>query len=167
MSLTASNAFTGEMDIANGTLNISSPYALGATTAGTTVSNSATLWLAGVSVTNEPLTIASTGTSIENASGANIWTGPITLEVPTTLAIDGTSLDLQGQINGAGGFTKTGAGTLRLSGSNGYTGDTTVASGTLELNNSGWAIHYGTLYIGDGLGGPNADVVRYLTDQAI
>jgi autotransporter-associated beta strand protein len=167
MSLSASNSFTGPMIIANGTLSIGNPFALGSTSAGTTVSNSATLWLAGVSVTNEPLTIASTGIGIENASGANTWVGPITLVTQTTLQIDGASLNLQGVLSGSGGFTKTSPGTLRLTSSgNSYAGNTTVNQGVLELNGPN-VIRFGTLTIGDGLGGANADVVRYVAAGGI
>jgi autotransporter-associated beta strand protein len=167
MSLSASNSFTGPMIIANGTLSIGNPFALGTTSAGTSVSNSATLWLAGVSVTNEPLTIASTGIGIENASGANTWVGPITLAAQTTMQIDGASLNLQGVLSGSGGFTKTSPGTLRLtSGGNSYAGNTTVNQGVLELNGLN-VIRFGTLTIGDGLGGANADVVRYVSAGGI
>jgi hypothetical protein len=72
------------------------------------VSNSATLQISGVSVTNEPLTIASTGIGLINASGANAWVSSgITLAAATTFQIDGASLDLQCPISGPGGFTKT------------------------------------------------------------
>ena len=134
--LTASNSFTGPVNIANGTLAVGNPYALGSTNAGTTVSNSATLWIASVSVTNEPLTIASTGIGLENASGANTWVGTnITLAAATTFEIDGASLELQCPIGGSGGFTKTGTGTLTLDGStaNSYAGATTVNGGLLQL----------------------------------
>lgn len=42
-----------------------------------------------------------------------------------------------GAITGTGGLTKTGTGTLTLTGANTYTGDTTIASGTLQLGNGG------------------------------
>ncbi len=44
-----------------------------------------------------------------------------------------TTSTYSGVISGAGGITKAGAGTLTLSGTNSYTGTTTVSSGTLAL----------------------------------
>ncbi|MDO4584520.1 MAG: autotransporter-associated beta strand repeat-containing protein [Planctomycetia bacterium] len=48
----------------------------------------------------------------------------------------GQTITLSGALSGNGGVTKTGAGTLVLSGENTYTGKTTVEMGTLELNGS-------------------------------
>jgi autotransporter-associated beta strand protein len=171
LSLSGANSFSGAMNIAAGTLGISHPLALGLTNGPTTVSNSATLQIS-ASVTNEALTIASSGIGVINASGANIWVAPpavpINLAAATTMEIDGVSLDFRGQITGSGGFTKTGAGTLRLSGpgNNSYLGDTTVTTGILELNAAN-VIRFGTLTIGDGLGGASADVVRYVSGFGI
>lgn len=48
-----------------------------------------------------------------------------------------TTLTAAGNISGGFGLTKQGPGTLILSGSNTYTGGTTVAFGTLQLNSAG------------------------------
>ena len=60
------------------------------------------------------------------------------MAAPTTIEVDGTSLELNAQIVGPGGFTKTGAGPLTISGftENSYTGATMVNSGVLQLNKS-------------------------------
>lgn len=45
-----------------------------------------------------------------------------------------TELNWQGAISGAGGLTKTGAGTLVLDSANSYAGVTTLAAGTVQIN---------------------------------
>ena len=52
-------------------------------------------------------------------------------------------------INGGGSLTKQGSGPLTLAGANGYTGGTTLAAGTLNIN-TGTAIGSGALTIGGG-----------------
>ena len=47
------------------------------------------------------------------------------------------ALSYSGNINGAGNLTKTGGGTLTLSGSVDHTGQTTIGAGTLEIANAG------------------------------
>ena len=55
----------------------------------------------------------------------------------TTFSVDaGKSITIGSVIDGVGALTKTGAGTLKLSNVNTYTGATTVSSGTLELTKS-------------------------------
>ncbi|MEN6458014.1 MAG: lectin like domain-containing protein [Thermoguttaceae bacterium] len=60
-----------------------------------------------------------------------------------TLTCDGQSSDTTnqwaGEIGGSGGVTKTGSGVLSLSGSNTYTGTTTVIGGTLTLVGAAYA----------------------------
>ena len=138
LSLDSANIFSGQMNVLGGTLGVSDPFALGTTNSMTTVSNTAALQIYN-SVTNESLIIASTGLGIINASGANVWAGTnLTLSAATTFEIDGTSLDVQAPITGTGGYTKTGAGTLRMVGNatNSYGGTTTVNVGLLELSRS-------------------------------
>ncbi|MCX6376442.1 MAG: autotransporter-associated beta strand repeat-containing protein, partial [Armatimonadetes bacterium] len=88
----------------------------------------------------------------------------------TFWGLHGFNTTISGAISGNGGLTKTENGTLRLSGAtaNNYTGTTTVNQGTLELAKTvlDGAIK-GPLVIGDGVGGPNADVVRIMVNNQI
>lgn len=54
----------------------------------------------------------------------------------TISTITGSSLNISSPITGAFGLTKSGDGTLTLSSSNGYTGNTTVSAGTLNIQNA-------------------------------
>jgi autotransporter-associated beta strand protein len=166
--LLGSNSFTGPLTVANIRLSAETPWALGATNGGTTVKTNATLWMFQTGITNEALTLEGGATWV----GQNncTWAGPVTLLNGTaTLNVypEANTLDVIGYIVGAGGCTKTGAGKLRYSGAvdNLYSGPTEVREGTLELNKSSfwWAIGGGSLTIGDGSGGANADVVRYVS----
>jgi autotransporter-associated beta strand protein len=63
---------------------------------------------------------------------------PITLAADTTVSGSGTAaLRLSGPLNGAGALIKTNSGTLVLTGSNTHAGDTTIASGTLQIGADG------------------------------
>jgi len=120
----------------------------------------------GYAIWGNSFTIGSGGIQATNTAGANTINNAITLgasPVPVNVG-SGVSLTLAGALGGTGGLTKSGTGTLTLSGSgnNTYTGATTVNAGLLQLGKtSGWAIGYGSLMIGDGIGGSQADVVRY------
>lgn len=74
-------------------------------------------------------------------------------------------LSLRGEISGTKKLTLEGSGVTLLegSGSNTYTGDTTVNGGELRLDKSGNAI-VGSLVIGDGTG---TDIVRLMDDNQI
>ncbi|MBL0923977.1 MAG: autotransporter-associated beta strand repeat-containing protein, partial [Sphingomonadaceae bacterium] len=52
------------------------------------------------------------------------------------IATDSTTV-VSGRVSGSGGFNKTGTGTLILSGTNSYSGLTTISSGTLQIGNGG------------------------------
>ncbi|MEI6713748.1 MAG: autotransporter-associated beta strand repeat-containing protein, partial [Verrucomicrobiota bacterium] len=113
---------------------------------GATVVNAGSL-SAGVSVrafgNNSAVTLANTAgvllniTGFDNTigslagggvTGGNVELGSATL----TLGADGTSTTYSGVLSGAGGVTKTGAGTQIFAGANIYTGLTTVNVGTLK-----------------------------------
>ena len=74
---------------------------------------------------------ASTTTFLQGHTAANVLSGGA--------VIDTNSFDItiaQALLNGGGGLTKSGNGTLTLSGTNSYTGATTVSAGTLLVSGS-------------------------------
>lgn len=168
IQLLGSNSFTGPLTVANVRLAAETPWALGATNGATTVRNNGTLWVYSTGITNEALTLD--GGAMWVAQNDCTWAGPVTLNGYTTIMVHPTNkvLNVIGQIGGAGGFTKTDYGTLRLSGpgDNTYAGDTTVLDGTLEVAAAN-VIRHGTLTIGGAVGAPNSDIVRYVADYGI
>lgn len=171
--LAGTNTYNGTTVINEGQLAVLSDRALGATanplgSAPTVVNANGNLFLSGVQVTNEVLTINSFNPGgAFNASGASVWTGDILLNIDTFIASSG-SLLLNGAITGVGGFTKLSTGSLTLGGTNAntYSGTTTVRDGTLFLDKD-------TLFVLDGaMSGPlvvgenelpeNTDIVRWL-----
>jgi autotransporter-associated beta strand protein len=172
--LAGTNTYNGITTVSEGQLAVLADRALGATTtplggsARTVVGGNGNLFLSGVQVTNEDLTIDSPNPGgAFNASGASIWTGDILLNVNTFISSSGSFL-LGGAITGAGGFTKLSGGTLTLSGTNAntYSGTTTVRDGTLLLDKDTTAVTDGAmsgpLVIGEDELPAGADIVRYL-----
>ena len=116
--------------------------------AGTTVASTAALKLQ-ASVSNEPLTIQGNGPplgfndhntgALENVSGNNTYSGPITLNAFSTIGVDsGSTLTISGPgtigDNGKNfGFTKELPGTLILATENTYGGGTAVNQGIINL----------------------------------
>ena len=179
MHLLSSNSYSGLTVVQNGFLWAHNASALGATNGGTVVSNGASLVLYGnFGVTNEALTLnglgvnASWGALDSETAGANIWTGPITINADSTIAPYGSSTQLRllGPISGSGGVAELAgsSGTIYFEGSSGntYAGTTTVGSGTLVLaKTSGLAVPgnlsmYGTVRLGNNQQiSDNADVL--------
>lgn len=55
------------------------------------------------------------------------------------IRVTDNTLTVSGALGGSGAFSKTGAGTLTLTGNSGYNGALTVSAGTLQLNRTGGA----------------------------
>jgi autotransporter-associated beta strand protein len=171
LNLSGTNTYSGTTTVEDGQLGVLNDRALGSAgplSGGTLINGDANLFLSGVQVTNENLTINSANPGgAFNASGASVWTGNILLNTDTFLSSSG-SLLLNGTITGAGGFTKINTGSLTLAGinANTYSGTTRVRDGILFLDKDTTAILDGALsgplIIGEDEVPENADVVRYL-----
>lgn len=164
MIISAANSYQGALRVNEGVVRLSHATASGSTGGGITVQNGAALELTGgISVGAETLFLTGSGVSsggaLRNVSGANNYAGAVTLgiggarinnDVANALTLTGglatnvagdvtfggvgnTTVSTIG-INGGGGLTKDGAGTLTLSATNTYIGATTVSGGTLAVN---------------------------------
>ena len=126
ITLTGTNTYTGPTTIAGGTISLSGNGSIAATSALNLSVSGAGLDISGMSATSQ------TFASLTGVDGSLISLGGNTLIVG-----DGTSTTFAGVISGTGGFTKQGSGTLTLTGSNSYTGATTIAEGSLVLTSGG------------------------------
>ena len=175
LTLTGANTYTGATNINAGAVNIQNNTALGTVAGGTTVASGAALQTqGGITVTGEALTLNGTGVAndgaLRNISGANTWTGAITLGSASRVNSDAGTLAISGNIGGntqnltvggagnttisgiigttTGSLTKDGAGTLILSGANTYTGGTNINAGNLQLGASDRLANTGGVSIG-------------------
>ncbi len=93
--------------------------------------------LTGISDTDPTISLGSLGGSGSLAnSGSNSTVTYSIGALGTDTVFSGTIQDAVGGANNFVAITKTGSGTLTLSGNNSYTGDTLVAEGTLSLANA-------------------------------
>ena len=126
------NTFTGATYINNGTVVIPADASLGPVPSAATPSqltiNGGTLKLGGTFnlATNRGITLQNNGGTIDTNGSNSTYAGVIA----SGGAIAGPNANFAGQY----GFTKAGAGTLTLTGSNSYIGTTTITGGVLSVS---------------------------------
>ncbi len=136
MVLSGTNTYTGATTVSAGILNIQNVNATGTTAGGVSVTSGAALEVqGGIAVGAEAITLNGTGISsggaLRNISGANSFSGTITLGSASSVAVDAGSLALSGVISGgSNSFTKTGPETLTLS-NTATVGNFTISAGTV------------------------------------
>ena len=89
------------------------------------------------------------GAAVNVLAGTHHIAAPLNLASDTTFAVSSGSLTLSQDISGSGCLTKTGAGILNLSNSNGYGGGVTVAAGTVVVGNVNSLADGSNLTVGD------------------
>jgi autotransporter-associated beta strand protein len=117
--LTGTNTYTGGTFLEGGTLSVSSDANLGDASGGITFEGGM-LEVTGTTYTSTARTI-----TLQGAGGG------------FDIADAGNTFTLSQALTGNGGFVKSGAGTLTLSGINAYTGATMIDAGTLALSGTG------------------------------
>jgi len=137
LTLAQASSNKGALSINDGTVIASHGSSLGSTNSGVAIASGATLQLNGVSLSSEAITING-GTLL--STGVTTVPGAVTLGASSTLDVIGGSLTISGAIgDGSNGYglTKTGSGTLVLSGANTYGGATTLSAATTAVSGSG------------------------------
>ncbi len=180
LTLAGASSYTGPTTISAGTLALQNSGALGQSS-GATVAGGAALQLSGgISTTSAvPLTLQGAGVAanpngaLENVSGANTYTGAITLGAAATIGSSAGTLNLTSTITGSGfdltlagagdgnvggaialggaTLTKAGAGTWTIAGPNTFTGGIAINGGTLGLGHAGALGSAGTITFGGGI----------------
>jgi PKD domain len=136
LSLRGANTFQGVLDVDTVTLYASDhDSALGAPSAGTSISNGGQLALQGI-FTAEPLSLGN-GTTLAGASGGSLVSGDVVVTGSVSFFVNTSSLlTVSGVVSGTGGVVLGGTGRLVLSGLDTYAGGTTDAptTGTLVID---------------------------------
>jgi len=127
----------GNITVNQGTLGFEGANAIAANSANLTVNPGATLAFLNSFDSDFNKAIVLNSATVQNDSGHNILVGAVTLSGTNTTSVgEAAVLDLRGTVLGTGGFSKTGAGILRLAGGNTFSGNLIINAGTVVAGNN-------------------------------
>ena len=119
---------------------------------------------ANATTVNLALAVAASPVSINAAAGNINLGGPVSNS--NTITFSGAnSTTVSGAISGAGAITQNGTGTLTLSATNTYAGDTTISAGSLQITGSG-SLGTGASYSGN-ISNSGSFTLNTATDQTL
>jgi autotransporter-associated beta strand protein len=158
LTLSGANSYSGGTTLSAGTLDINNATAIGTSTftiaSGTTIDNTSG---AAITLSTTNAQTWSGGFTFTGTNALNLGTGAVTLGASLTTTISASTLTVGGIISGTGdGLIKAGNGTLVVTGSNTYSGGTTISAGTMLVNDaSGSGTGSGSVAVSNGgaLGG--------------
>lgn len=136
LTLSGANTFSGGVSLSAGTLILGNNAALGAGTL--TLSGGTTLNVNAARTTTNNVQTWNGGTyTFTGTNTLDLGTGAVTMSANSTWQVKASTLNIGGSISGTGfNLSKYDNGTLILSGANTYTGQTSVTTGVLRLNNA-------------------------------
>jgi len=142
VTLSGNNTYTGATKLASGTLNINSDTALGTgillINSGATLDNTSG---SAITLVNNNDQHWESDFTFKGTNDLDLGTGDVDISnAAVTITVEDSNLTVGGIISDGGeghGLTKTGSGTLAISGANTYTGATTISAGTLQIGDGG------------------------------
>ena len=138
LSLYGTQSYTGSTTVSGG--KISTGVAL--SSSGVAIGGTGTFETSAANILSDTATMAMTGGTYSLGGDDTIGSlggsgGSVALAANRlTVGANNTSTTFGGAIGGTGGLTKSGAGTMTLSGANNYSGSTAVDAGRLNVNGS-------------------------------
>ncbi len=138
LTLGGANTYSGGTTLSAGQLNLNNAAALGTgalTISGGTIGNTSG---AAITLSTNNAQTWSGNFTFAGANNLNLGTGAVAMSSSRTVTVASNNLTVGGVISGSGySLTKAGAGALILSGSDTYTGGTTISAGTLQIGAGG------------------------------